>query len=194
MSRASRLYASSAVPVSLSQLVGRSDHILVGTPRKGEGLWEPTELGTRIVTYTEVEVDHALDGRATSKRVTVRTLGGRVGEIGQLVSGEAELQLNRKAVLFLAHTGLVRGADPVLGVSAMAQGHYPLLADAAGTSRLLVSPRLARLVEPGELTHGFETALSLPRGAAVEALRDRTLSECEELIARELFGAAGGRR
>jgi hypothetical protein len=92
------------------------------------------------VTITRIRVDeHVARSKTSSSEVMVRTLGGRVGKLGQLVHGEAELRSD-PCMLFLhdAEGGLST-------VTAMAQGHYPVLVD-AGKRMLKKSPGLAKLV------------------------------------------------
>jgi hypothetical protein len=160
---------STAIPITLSALVARSRHILVGIARKGEAIWEMTDAGRRIVTYREVAIEQTLDGRPPAERtLVIRTLGGSVGDIGQIVHGEAELEPGRTSVLFLREH--VAG---LFSVTAMAQGHYPLVTDPQGLTRMVASPKLAEFaVEPSK--------------AAFTRLRGSTLGECERMISEEL--------
>jgi hypothetical protein len=57
-----------------------------------------------------------------------------------------------------------------LGVTAMSQGHFPLLADARGVQRLAVSPRLSHLVGSG--------------ASAVRRLVGRSVVEADDLVRR----------
>lgn len=155
--------ASLARAVSLAQLVGASEQIVVGTPLEAHARWETLAGHKRIVTYTRVRVDAAIDGGGESE-VLVRTLGGHVGDIGQVVSGEAVLSIGKTALMFLG-----RAPDGVLGVTAMAQGHFPLRRDSSGTLRLTPSPRLATLVGT--------------KHSAVRQLVGRSVPEAEQLIA-----------
>jgi len=92
----------------------------------------------------------------------VRTLGGRVGELGELVHGEAMLTLGERSVLFVMPT------RDALGVTAMAQGHYPLRRDNAGAERLRRSP------EAAELLH--------EEGSAVKRLTGLQIAEARSLV------------
>ncbi len=161
--------ASLARAVSLAQLVSRSEQIVVGTPLEAHARWETLGGQRRIVTYTRVRVDAAIDGGGQSE-VLVRTLGGHVGDIGQVVSGEAMLSIGQRALMFLGRT-----PDGVLGVTAMAQGHFPLQRDGHGTLRLAPSPRLASLVGA--------------QHSAVQQLVGRSVPEAEQLIAGAHAGA-----
>jgi hypothetical protein len=98
----------------------------------------------------------------------VRTLGGTVGEIGQIVQGEAVLEHGVPAVFFLRDS--VPGTYSVTG---MAQGHYGLHADQAGAFRLLPSSHLPEFV-------------NIDEEAAVARLRDKTVADCERLVGEQL--------
>jgi hypothetical protein len=62
-----------------------------------------------------------------------------------MVFGEATLNLEERAVLFLAEQSGVQR------VNGMAQGHYPLRLDAKKALRLAPSPRAPELVGKGDL-------------------------------------------
>jgi hypothetical protein len=155
--------ASLARAVTLPQLVARSEQVVIGTPLEAHARWETLGGQRRIVTYTRVRVDAAIDGGGQSE-LFIRTLGGHVGDIGQVVSGEAVLSIGQPALVFVG-----RSADGVLAVSAMAQGHFPLRRDGHGTLRLRPSPRLATLVGA--------------QHSAVKRLVGHSIPEAEQLIA-----------
>ncbi|HEX4335263.1 MAG TPA: hypothetical protein VH062_05080 [Polyangiaceae bacterium] len=160
--------ASVARALSLGELLYESRHVLVGTAIDSYANWE--EIGKRraIVTYSLFRVEEALDGRgAPAPEITIRTLGGSVGDIGQTFHGEAVVALNERATVF------VHDAAPNLYVvTAMAQGHYPLIPDARGVHRL----------------HAGFTSVAIPDlpDAAMRRLDGRTTPEAAELIAREV--------
>src|SRR5262245_15817589 len=88
--------------VTLNELVSQSRHAIVATPGEATSRWETIGGRERIVTYTQVRVEYPLDGTApSSSELVVRTLGGRVGDIGQIVDGEAPLRRRATAALFL---------------------------------------------------------------------------------------------
>jgi len=161
MSRPALASLARALPVA--ELVGRSRHVLVGEPLDAYSVWE--QLGSRkhIVTYTRVRAVELLAGADPAQdELLVRTLGGRVGELGELVHGEAMLTLGERSVLFVMPT------RDALGVTAMAQGHYPLRRDNAGAERLHRSP------EAAELLH--------EEGSAVKRLTGLQIAEARSLV------------
>jgi hypothetical protein len=131
--------------LSVAELSQLSELILVATPLDASSHWETLGGRQRIVTDTRVRVEDVLaKSIPTDGELLVRTLGGTVGERAALVYGEAALFLNRTSVLFMVQSA---GA---LRVTGMAQGHYPLFADASQTLRLTASPRAAELVGDAE--------------------------------------------
>jgi hypothetical protein len=162
----SEAQASVSVLLSLDELVGASTMAVVGTPTARESKWEVVGGGKRIVTYTRVQVDRSVFGDAPAE-VVVRTLGGTVGKIGQYVSGEAAIGTGTQALLFLA------GKGASLHVTAMAQGHYPVLRDEQGVARLQKSPDAGALLP----RRG-------PQISAQEALVGSKLEDGEAVVVR----------
>jgi hypothetical protein len=155
--------ASQSVAVSLAQLVRGSRRIAVATGMGGEGRWEVVGGRRRIVTYHRVRIDELFDGDSVDSEVVVRTLGGRVGEIGQVVYGEAVLLHGQPSVLFLHDL-----RAEVHAVTARAQGHFPLLADESGVLHLRASPHRARLIDT--------------RDSAAKRLVGRSVADAKRLI------------
>ncbi len=156
--------ATMARAISLPELVGLSQFALVGTATDASSRWESVGKTRRIVTYVRVEVTQPIDGRPPpDTSLMLRTLGGRVGDIGQLVHGEARFELGNSSVLFVTPD-----EDGVLGITAMAQGHYPLGADPGDAVRLRVSPNIP--------------SLTRMEGSAVQRLVRRTVVEAEDLV------------
>lgn len=131
--------AAVSVVLSLDELVSTSSFVVVGKAVERQSFWEDTPSGKRIVTYTRLDVERAVMGEPGTS-VWVRTLGGAVGEVGQWVSGEATLKPGARSLLFLQKHG------PALVVTAMAQGHFPVVADDAGVVRLAGSPDAGTLL------------------------------------------------
>lgn len=134
--------ASVARAVPLEALTGRSRHVVLGEPLDAYSLWERVGGRKHIVTYTRVRAHELLAGAdPKSEEILVRTLGGQVGELGELVHGEAVLRVGRRSVMF------VMPSQDALAVTAMAQGHYPLRREAGGIERLLRSPYAKELID-----------------------------------------------
>jgi hypothetical protein len=118
------------------------------------------------VTETRARVDELVTGvDPSATEVLLRTLGGRVGNIGQIVEGEAELTLGETSLTFLT------AFEPALyAVTGMAQGHYPVVGSTSG--RVLATNRAL-------------PALLKRSGSAVERLAGRTLADALTLVRAE---------
>lgn len=163
----SEAHATVARALSLPELVTGSRATLLGVPREASSHWETLGGSRRIVTYTRVEVVEPLGGDPGAE-LLLRTLGGRVGKIGQIVHGEAVLTLDQPTVLFVTDSA---EGPPV--VTAMGQGEYPVHEEGDGERRLRLSPRMPEL-------HGGADAR-----AAARRLAGRPLGEARQLIAQE---------
>src|SRR5258708_2052049 len=113
VSRKAAASLSRALP--LAELVARTQHVVLAEPR--ENYWVGEQIGQRkhIVPYTRVRALELWAGSEPRQdELLVRTLGGRVGELGELVHGEAVINLGDRGVLF------TMPPEGVLVVTAMA--------------------------------------------------------------------------
>lgn len=156
--------ATTARAVSLSALVARSSRVARGTPLESFTRFEDIGDTRHIVTYTRLGVEELISGAPNEPEILVRTLGGRVGNMGEIVHGEAVLAINEPCLVFL-HTS----PEGIEQVTEMAQGHYPMLSDASGSLRLRASRNMPRL-------------LGGAAAAAVTQLSGLPLSEARALI------------
>jgi len=142
------LGATSIRPLDVSALSRNADLIVVGIAESAASSWD----GGRIRTRTAVRLTEVWAGAAeVGSTLEVTTLGGVVGDIGQRVSGAAELGVGRELVLFLRRASgrvvpvelgqgvfyVSRGAD---GVAKVARS-----ADADGAGRIVLPSTLAAL-------------------------------------------------
>jgi hypothetical protein len=157
-----QVWAGVARGVPLDELARRSLHIFRGRPLEAHSEWARYGEQRRIVTYTRMRVDEPVFGAGESE-LLVRTLGGTVGKLGQIVHGEAELAIDEDCLAFL-----MPSRDGMLMVTAMAQGHYSLFTDDSGVVRLSANRQLATLVDD--------------KLSAVSRLRGRTIVEARDLV------------
>lgn len=131
-------HASTAIALSLPELVEKSESVIVGIPKSKVSRWE----SGRIVTYTTVAIDTAVAGTGKAgDSLIVRTMGGVVDEIGQITHGEAVLNVNKPVMLFLR--ALPAGGKAMAGslvVTGMAQGALPIEIGADKIARLISQP------------------------------------------------------
>ena len=121
--------ASVSIAVTLEQLVKHSDAAAVVLPFAQQSGWE----NGRIVTHTQVSVESVVMGQLP-REISLRTLGGRSDEIGQVVQGEAAFRVGRLSLVFLTHNG------PDYEVTARGQGQFSLVGDPQQRLRLSAMP------------------------------------------------------
>lgn len=148
--------------LSLSTLVRRSQRVVVLEPV--DAVCRHVDIGGRrsIATDTQVRVHESWRG-AADVEIILRTLGGRLGGLAELVHGQPVLELGVRAVTFIK-----LGRDgQTWWTTGMAQGHFPLT-DARETARLQTSRGLSEIVS-------IETS-------AVRQLVGKSLTEARELV------------
>ncbi len=139
---AGRANAGTFRAVSVEQLARTSRTCVVARALQSESRWVALGGKRRIVTDTRIAVEERIAGDLDDAEIIVRTLGGQVGDIGQIAHGEAVLTRKSSGLTFLSQWP---GLSGVFRVTAMAQGHYPI-AERGGERRVLSSPRLGKLV------------------------------------------------
>ncbi len=123
--------------LSLRELVLQSHHVALLSGLDSRCVYVEIAGRRRIVTESCLRVDDVVSQAAPNgSELIVRTLGGKLGNEGELVHGQAEFALNQPCLAFLT-----RGPDESLWVTGMAQGHYPFDASAS-EPRLSLSPHL----------------------------------------------------
>jgi hypothetical protein len=156
--------ATTMLRAELPELALSADAIVHGTVRRMESRWSGD--GRKIVTDVEIQVTETLKGQAGGT-VLVTQPGGRVGDIGQKVSGLASFASGEEVVLFLERRG-----PKAFRVAGMAQGKYQVRRSEDGTSAQAVPEPIGDsvLVDP-------ET-----REPTVSALRSMSLAELKASI------------
>jgi hypothetical protein len=178
-------HASVSIAVAYDALVKDADSVGVVTPVETKSVWEEG----RIYTYTRVKVDQGVAGElGTGTEGWVRTMGGVVGKIGQLVDGEPVFTTGKPSLVFMRKFKL----SGTWEVSARAQGQYPIvvdsnIADTTRARRVMRSAAVGVLFPPKTTTTVATTDASgviTPKsttaangGVATEAVKIRLASE-----------------
>jgi len=184
--------ASVSIAVAFDNLVKDADAVAVITPGEHTSVWEDG----RIYTYTKVHVDQGVAGDiGAGADGWVRTMGGVVGKVGQLVDGEPVFAKDKSSLLFKE--------GGVYEVSARAQGQYPVTIDEVSKRKKLIrstavgmllppkAPQPATLGPPVAGSVKTESASGAPLTEAAkirlaqEVIHDRPLDE----VAREIAAA-----
>lgn len=86
-----------------SYITNTSDYIIEGTVEKVESKWN--EERTSILTYTDLRIEKYVKGTPFTKdKLQIVTLGGRVGEVNQLVENEPIFHEGKKVRIYLQET------------------------------------------------------------------------------------------
>jgi hypothetical protein len=172
VSVASDAHASVSIAITFDALVKNSSAVAVLTPIEQKSVWEDG----RIYTYTRAHTDSAVAGDATSGgEGWVRTMGGVVGNIGQIVEGEPVFTVGRPSLVFLQ-----RGPAGSFEVTGRAQGQFAVAIDDAKITRLLRSSAVGALLAPKQNANASDTAL---HALAHEVLHSRRMDDGTKEIA-----------
>ncbi|HYQ14579.1 MAG TPA: hypothetical protein VEQ58_02440 [Polyangiaceae bacterium] len=159
---ASSAHATLLRGLTLRALVARSQRIVVVEPLDAVCRHEVIGGRRSIVTDTRV-LAHEYWAEGSELELTVRTLGGRLDGVGELVDGQPRLELRQRSVAFLT---LGRNGQQ-WWTTGMAQGNFPLTGDGEA-SLLQASRELPSIVD---LEH-----------SAVQRLVGQKLSVARELV------------
>jgi hypothetical protein len=180
LSLSSLLETSASASVSLAAtwdgLLHESVAAAVVTSVESRPVWE----NGRIYTYTRVHVDRPVAGAlGTGSEAWVRTMGGIVGKVGQIVEGEASFAPGESSLLFL-HAGPV-GAYVV---TARGQGQFPVVADGVAPAHLVKSNSVGMLLDP----RGATATAAVPAARlAADVVHGRLVDD----VARDVAAAWG---
>jgi hypothetical protein len=155
--------ASVSIAVPLEDLVRGSDAVATVTPVEQRATWEDG----RIFTYTRVRVDRAIAGDVP-QGLWIRTMGGVVGRVGQIVEGEPSFATGQTSLVFL------RQKPDALEVVGRAQGQFALVSGDDGAPRLVAASNVGMVLKG---------AASPPRPMARDVLHERPLAEAVNVIA-----------
>jgi hypothetical protein len=138
--------ASVSIALTVDDVARASTLVARVTPLATSSSWEDG----RIVTTTRLRVDRTIAGRAAddARTVEVRTLGGVVDGVGQIVEGEASFSRSESSIVFLVPEGRAR-----FHVVGRAQGQLVLGRSSAGAEIVRigrVGELVARAVRPPE--------------------------------------------
>jgi hypothetical protein len=168
----SEAVASTAYGLTTEELVRRSARVSLGRSVERTTSFMDLAGARRIVTVHRIIEVERIDSDEAPEESWVLTLGGRMGDLGQKVSGEAEIRDGDDFVLFLGReTEASPSVPPYRRVIGMAQGAYGLVNE-SGRRRLHPARNLPNLVRP-------------PAGKmAIEAFRGVELEACKAEVRR----------
>ncbi|HTB77281.1 MAG TPA: hypothetical protein VK762_28750 [Polyangiaceae bacterium] len=162
--------ASVSIAATFDGLLHDSTTAAVVTAAESRAVWEDG----RIYTYTHVHVSRAVAGELTTGgEAWVRTMGGVVGKVGQIVEGEAAFAPGDSSLLFLRP-----GPIGAYVVTDRGQGQYPVVVDdPKQVAHIVKSHSVGMLVAPRVVA-----TAAAPRLAA-EVLHGRPVDDVAQEIA-----------
>ncbi len=122
--------ASVSFEMSVESLVAQAVGVAIATPIQKTSVWQDG----RIVTYTQLSTDDRISG-VVETQTWVRSYGGEVDGIGQIVEGEPEFTKGKPCLVFLKKHQ--QGFFEIVG---RGQGLFGVQLDAAQAPR--ISPRV----------------------------------------------------
>jgi hypothetical protein len=176
--------ASVSIAVAFDSLVKDADGVAIVTPVESKSAWEDG----RIYTYTKLHVEQGVAGNVGSES-WVRTMGGVVGKIGQLVDGEPTFTKDKPSLVFLR----TFKSGGMYEVSARAQGQYPVTVDQATKMKriyrsasvgMLLPPKTRELTQatPGPVIQPQSISAAATARLAQEVLHDKPLDDVTKEI------------
>ena len=105
--------ASKVIPMNMEEMTDRSQAIVIGRVLALRSDWNTDR--TRIYTNVMLEVERFLKGDTGSRLMTVRILGGQVGNFRAMVLGAPQFGIGERVLLFCS--GSQARIPRVLGLS-----------------------------------------------------------------------------
>lgn len=85
--------------VGLNELAQGADVIIIGKVTQQTSIWNEDQ--TRIYTRATIQVDEYIKGNAAGNTVTVKYLGGEVGDVGEMYSHMPRFDNDEDVLVFL---------------------------------------------------------------------------------------------
>lgn len=125
----SYLNAASVRGISMDELLQQSQFVFEGTVT---GIETKENSKKRIHTYVTFEISEIIKGQYTDSGITLRFLGGKVGDNAMSVSDQRIPQVGEQGIYFVESLARFQ-VNPLYGWS---QGHFILERDKSGTRRV----------------------------------------------------------
>jgi hypothetical protein len=130
----SKSYATRELQETTFEIARRSEKIVVARCVSTESKWN--EQGSLIFTYITFQVQDAVQGENTEDNLTLRFLGGRVGDTVQSVPDMPEFSENEEVMLFLGP----RNKSGYQTLSSIQNGVLRIRTDSETGNKLITTP------------------------------------------------------
>jgi hypothetical protein len=149
-------YSLTIARATLEELTSESELIIYARVAVSECRWE-NEAQKTISTFADLEILEVIKGQ-NSVKVTVKQLGGQMGDWGMVISGTPYLQRGDEAIFFLVPHG------EYYEIHSIALGLFRIYEDESGLQKVvndlsninLIDPRTQSEVTPGEKVQAFD--------------------------------------
>jgi len=164
MITASYAAATSVEKMSLRDLAKKSDAIVLARVEDETARYDTNK---EIFTFITLRVLEPVKGPKKDDVITIRQLGGTVGQISSIVPGTPSFRKGEEVVLFLTQKD-VAGYPWVMGLQ---QGKYSVTADEKGQKHVRNEIDGLTLVTPGGKASEADAGKAQPLQAFLDGLR-----------------------
>jgi len=127
-------FATTVLTVSFTDLVQQSEFVFEGTVQNSEAR---ENSNGRIHTYITFEINEIIKGDYHGETITLRFLGGTIGDVSMNVSEMVFPKVDEHGIYFVETLERVQG-HPFYGWS---QGHFIVEQDETGTLKVMTNER-----------------------------------------------------
>jgi hypothetical protein len=169
--------ATTVVPPSFSTLVAQSTQILRVEITSASSRWDTSPYGRVIHTYYQCSIERTLKGD-TASTVTLRFLGGSVGDDHMALPGLPVLEVGHRYILFVAKNG-----EAFCPIVAATHGSYPIATDASTRAETVLRADMEPLKSVGDISVPMQETLASTAGSQAgtgmtrEAFEDSIVGE-----------------
>jgi hypothetical protein len=126
--------------LSDQDLVNQAQMVLTGTCTSITSEWN--EDGTKIFTYITISPQNFIKSDEAPREVTIKQLGGEVGDIGMRVEGTSVFEEGEEVLLFLRRGRKGKGLHSILGLD---QGKFSIKTDTDTGKKRLYKKKVRRV-------------------------------------------------
>jgi len=169
-------HATTLVKYELDQMVAGSESVIKG--KVVEVRYEREGQNGRIYTFTTVLVNENYKGKSL-RQITIRQLGGTIGETTMYIPGTSKFETGDEVVLFLVTDKRKKSNAGVYFIKGMTQGSYKITVDPK-TNVKMVSRNFSGTTFYVQNASGVQAEMKKPKADLL------TLSELETRIREEV--------
>src|SRR5256885_4324279 len=156
--------ATTVQKLTLQELTKKANSIVVGRVQDAVSSWDAAKK--EIYTFYTVSVSQPVKGSKAGETITIRQLGGTVGNIASIVPGMPSFKKGEEVVLFLTQKDAA-GYPWVMGLQ---QGKYTVTTASDGTKMVRNDLAGTELVKNGQKVDAV-VAPDMPLNAFIDGIK-----------------------